>query len=1034
MALEKATQSMPFVQGADTKTDPNLAQKPAAVENGVFRGGSIQKRPGRSSLPTAIAGGGTQTAGEALVAYGDALLRINGGTVYGLTEASDQWMAAPGAGNFANVEKQQLVRNSATQGNPDHVVVNGIGVLAYTVSSGGAGGAGVHLMVYDAATGAVYQTGAAVVSGMGNGQAPKLVVLGSKVVLLAQANASTSLFSTTIDLASPTTLPAAAATIKNDVYNGSFTFDAFTHPAGYGVVVYAQSGTDLGVFALSQTGAVLASPAGVTLAGVAGAAGLTRAILANKDTAGNIYIVFGDVSANRTRFTVLTATFAVSVATTNIVTTGNWSGTTADADIGVSVESSTNNVTFILANTRTIAGSVFTAYLAKVVLGPAGIVTAFAEMATTQGMWPVAGLVPYAGTFVFGAVNLEAVNISYTTYGTAQSTAFVIDISGSVVARALMYVSGVSGAPYVRACQSSGFGNSASLIFGEQERTAFASSGGTVLNVTPMGITKVTVAKLDASRLPVTRVGPSVYLGGALPRMFDGQTVCETGFATAPPVLSIVLAGAGGQLSAGTYQWSFLYSWVNAKGELVRGLPSTPVSKVAVANNSATITLLTMPESMRDLLPIGAQVVIEAYRTEANGSVLHRQSSVVAPTLNSTTATTIVITDATNDTDVAVGEFIYTTGGVLDWEAPPPYSAACAHKNRLIVLPAEDPYSWAPSSEWAPGETVRFSQTTVNHVPADKGPLVNCATMDGKLILLAEKGAYVVVGDGPDLLGQNNYPPPERVISVDEGPIPGTPIVETPMGLIFQGPSGITLLDRALNTSFIGAEVEAWTTGLWRTRSAILDSANQEVRFLVDMGSDLPGMQMGTLTTTLSGMVLVYNYYYQQWCWWPSYGGRSACFYQDAFALVQSDGVVWQEQPATYREAGDYYSTVVETPWIKMAGVQGFQRIFYAMVLGTYGSDFTLKWEVAYDYDGTSPTAPTWEDPEYLDGEGIYTVGAPFQVRMHLGRKCAAVKFRFTDIELRGDGRGMALSDLSFEFGTKKGVFKLPATKTAAAR
>lgn len=1028
MALDKATQSMPFVQGADTKTDPNLAQKPAVVENGVFRGGSIQKRPGRRTLPVATAGGSNQSAGEVLTAFNQELLRINGGVAYGLAEGTGQWVAAQGGNNYSTTQLTPRVALRGPVGAYDFCIVGSVGVIAW-------GESGVRVAVFDVATGVFFQDGSTVMTTSSTSSLPRLIALGNKVVVLWFS--TINICSAVLDVTAPTTAPTQNGSISTGVPVGIVSFDAIAYNAGLGVVAYPTNvAGQMRLIGINNAGTVTASPATTNVAtGVT----LEAGVLVQRDTAGNVYVVYGDSVGASTNYFVRSSSFAAVLAPTAIVTTGNWNGGNADMALGASIELTANAITVVLC--RGASGLNASQFLGTAVLGSSGITTAFSTLPATAGLFIQTDISIVGGTAMLGVCTTSYGQRFATAVDGIETTAFVITTAGKTVAQALLYAARANqtrGQSYIaRASRSFVDGRTGKFLFWQQRSDNFIVTGGVIaLANTALNIVELDVAATGAQALPIVRVGGTLYIGGAYPRVYDGVLLGETGFVTYPVLLVAPADAAVGNLSAGAYQWRYLYSWVNAKGELTRGPVSPPASLTLGAGRQASFSFGSMPLAMRDLLVASSNSRIEVYRTIANGSVFYRQSALdtSAPQNSTATPAAVAYADNVSDADLQIGEVLYTTNGVLDWETPPAYVAACAHKGRLAVLLAEDPYSWAPSSEWVPGETVRFSSFTIQRVPADKGPLVNCASMDGKLILFAEAGAYVVIGDGPDLLGQNNYPPPERVISVDEGPILGTPIVETPMGLMYQGPSGITLLDRALNTSFIGAEVEAWTTGLWRTRSAVLDSANQEVRFLVDMGSDLPGMQMGTLTTTLSGMVLIYNYYYQQWCWWPSYGGKSACFYQDAFTLVQSDGVVWQEQAATYREAGDYYSTVVETPWIKMAGVQGFQRIFYARVLGTYGSDFTLKWEVAYDYDGTSPIAPTWETPEYLDGSGIYTVGAPFQVRMHLGRKCAAVKFRFTDIELRGDGKGMALSDLSFEYGTKKGVFKLPATKTAAVR
>lgn len=1017
MALEKAIQSLPFTQGLDTKTDKKLSAKPSLLVNGVFRDGTISKRWGRAQLSDTNLGGGTQDEGEALFLFNESLFRLNGGVTYGLAEATEEWLAMDGGGASCEVSLTPLAANAAQYLGFDHCIVGNYGVVAWAAG-------GMHVAVYDVQTGVAYQTGASpITSSPTNSHYPRLVALGSRVLLLWTSNAN--LYSAVVNLATPSTAPTQSL-IKNDVSSG-FSFDAIAYTAALCVCAYRTSATNVRLVAIDNAGAVT-TPATVSIA-IGGP--LSEGILVQRDTAGNIYVVYGGGAASDTGYFVRDASFGSVLAATIIVGAGNWNSDDAAFYAGVAFEESANVLTLVLGRGGTETS--VEQFLGTAKINAAGVTTAFSTIPATAGLSVVGDAVFLGGEWVLGVVNTSYGQEYTNAMDGLETSAYVINKDGYVVAKGLMYRTAVTADPQPRVARSFVDGDTGRFVFYQQGKPGFETVGSVVRAVSKFAIARLDVTLTTATTLPISTVGKTTYIGGGYPRVFDGARVGETGFQLSPQLVSIADGGGGGNLSAGTYQYRLVYSWVLNNGELVRGVVSQAASIALAASHSVSLEVATMPLAMRDRLVAGANTSIEVYRTTANGSLFYLQSSVVTGPQNSTSSpSAIAISDNVADADLQVGELLYTTGGVLDWEAPPAYFAACTHKNRLIIIPNEDPFSWMPSSEWVPNEAVRFSSFTTNRVPADNGKLVNCASLDGKLILFAENGAYVVVGDGPDRLGNNNYPPPERIASVDSGPLRGTPIAETPFGLMYQANKGIMLLDRGLNASFIGSDVEAYSTGQWTVRSALLDASAQQVRFLVDDGSDLPGTQTGTLVPTIGGLSLVYDYFYQQWSVFPNYGGQDARFYQGKYTLVQSDGVVWQEVPGTFRDNGEYYETVVETPWMKLAGIQGFQRIWYAIVLGTYESDFTFSWEVAYDYDGTSPSIPTWSEEVTLDGAGEFSIdGGPFQVRHHLGHKCQAVKFRFSDSDLRGSGEGMALTDLTLEYGVKKGAWKLPASKTA---
>lgn len=1039
MPLEIKTQSMPFTQGPDTKNDQKLAVKPSRLENAVFRGGTLAKRFGRAALPTALDTGGNLTQGEALFTFNNELVRINGGATYGLSPEASEWITKPGGLHYNTVTKKQLVRNSSSQSAWDQAVVNGVAVLAWV---GSAPNAGIHIAVYDTVSGTFYQTGSLALANSSGLRAPRCVVLGSKVLVLVMATANTSLAYTTVDTASPEAAPPALVA-TGTLYSLAQTFDAFAYNSSYAVIVAPSSGTDLTLSTLDANGNAPLSPQ--TIAGAASAAGLRSGIFAKRTTNGNIFTVYADVVAHSTKWVIRDPSLMFVQNPATIVSNGNWSGGNAEFYSAAGVELTTNNLTVIMCQ-----GSAPSAnpggpktFLGKSVLSLAG--SSFTEIPTTSGMTIMTDVVPYDGDFVFGAVNGDLVGptvagSTVSQFTGLQASAWVLNLSGLVVARALVEKCGGPASSTPRASRPFLVGPAASFLFGEQGRLSYSSSGSFTFNTTPLGISQITVTPAKANALAIQQLGETVYVGGGLPRVYDGQSVYEAGFALYPTLSTLAMAGSGGSLSAGQYQYSFVYSFISAQGELVRGIPSPGAAATitAVLSDKANIAIAPMPESMRDLLPSGALVTIEVYRTIANGTVFYRQSSVQFPNLNVTTyisanSGTINIADGTSDAALQSGELLYTTGGILDWEPPPAYSAACVHEQRLIIVGLEDPYTWMPSSQSVAGEQIRFSSFTLGHVPADTGPLVGCASMDGTLFLFTSQAAYSVSGNGPDQLGNNPYPPTQRVTSVDVGPINATSIVSTPLGIIYQSTKGLMLLDRSLNTSLIGADVQEYSTAPYAVKSGLVDATQQYIRFLADPGSDIPGTANGVLNPTVTsdgGVSLVYDYYYQQWSVFTNYGGQDNSLYQGRYTMIRSDGLISQETPNAFLDFGASFSSVVETAWVKAAGLQGFQRFYYAILLGTYGSDFTLVWDVALNYQGSLPTVPTYTQTVQLVGNGVFALGGPFQARHHLGHKCSAVKFRFTDTNVQGNGQGMQLSDMTIEYGILPRGYRLPANQT----
>jgi hypothetical protein len=232
------------------------------------------------------------------------------------------------------------------------------------------------------------------------------------------------------------------------------------------------------------------------------------------------------------------------------------------------------------------------------------------------------------------------------------------------------------------------------------------------------------------------------------------------------------------------------------------------------------------------------------------------------------------------------------------------------------------------------------------------------------------------------------------------------------------------LLDRSLNCEYIGADVEQFSDYTFRN-ATLLPDVNQ-VRFLVDNGTDVLGALTPAMVTSVGGMCLVFDYYYKQWSWFTNYGGQASCLFHQNYYRARSDGKIFKEVQGSFKDNAQTYTSVVETQWIKLAGIQGFQRLFRMLVLGTYGSNFTLNWGAAYDY-----VLDYSRDTLSLDGNGVYSVGGPMQLRRGPRiQKCESVKLLFWDSDISDNGQGMELTDLSVEVGIKGTAYKLPATKS----
>ena len=137
---------------------------------------------------------------------------------------------------------------------------------------------------------------------------------------------------------------------------------------------------------------------------------------------------------------------------------------------------------------------------------------------------------------------------------------------------------------------------------------------------------------------------------------------------------------------------------------------------------------------------------------------------------------------------------------------------------------------------------------------------------------------------------------------------------------------------------------------------------------------------------------------------------------------------------------------LIEIAWIKLNSVQGFGRVWRAIVLGDYYSQHVLRASVGFDY---AEAYNEVHDYNYASSEGLEAYGddtpygdgsyggdsdGVFQFRMHLSKqKCQALRFKFQDIMNATVGQSYSLSALQLEAGLKQGIKKLGAARTVTA-
>lgn len=966
MALQKQIVPISFAQGVDTKTDPKqvVQGKLLRCENGVFRTAQeIRKRDGYTALPKNILGTVSSiTAAIGLESYKNELDICDGKYLYGYNSATGSmgWIQKD-IYQSAKIEVTPVVANNYSKRSPTGAY-NASGMKSYYYNDSQTDFPANTII--DNGTGDVLENNIDAFNPTNIGF-PRVVSFGDYFVNLGTNNgmvgiaySANNFFSTQTNL---TGMPVGVGI--------AYAYDAVTVGSNL-IIIYAKhNSTEVKAFYVNSSFAasvpvVIASSTTAESCTVWGDA--TNRVWFSWDDGTNVkYAIYNsDLTSVILSPTVVGAAGAKCQALTGTSTTTNNSMIVEE----VGFASSYNHFIKIWSVNST------------------GTVTSLQSVYSLQ----LSGKAFYYNSVTYFLAKYVS---------TLQSTYFLYGIFNNLTPKVLgKFYQGLGGASNsTSGIPTPDYMNTSPGIYEyvfEAKGNILTQDGG-VFSQYVLKNAKITLSPpLDSQDL-----ANDLHLTGGQLWMYDSLNVVEHGFHLFPENLTST-PGTTGAMTAGSYEFVVIYEWTDAQGQIHQSAPSPPLTVVfgSGTNNSTTITCSSLRVTNK------ANISNVLYRTTVNGSVFYRETSVIDLTISTPTSGTNTVSLTANLADsVLIGnQQLYTNGGEVENIAVPNVLAITNYRNRLIVIPSENPLTWWYSKQVIPGSPVSFSDLFVQNVDQRGGNLTALSVMDDKLVLFKNSQIFYVVGDGPAPNGSGNDYTEAQFISVDTGCSVKESVVLMPLGLMFQSPKGFYLLDRGLNVQYIGAEVEFYNDQT--TTSAVLIANTTQVRF-----------------TLGNGVSLVYDYLFKQWDIFTNISAVASTIYQGQFTYVNSAGLVLKETPGTFTDNGTAIAMLLETGWLSFAGLQGFQRIYEVILLGEYKSTHTLLVEVYYDFEDTVSQTTTITP----------TATAPYQWSIMLKRqKCEAIRFQITEADTGTPAEGLSISSITVEVGIKGGLNRLSAARS----
>lgn len=1028
MALQKQVLAVSLGQGIDTKTDPSsvVAGKLLVLENGTFiNPQSIHKRNGFAALSSTILNppvvtSPTMSSAQALMGFKDELLGFDISKYYSYSSANNGW-AYKGTALSATVTQDQVLRNTSTQVQQDSARhPSGFRCFAWEDSRGG-----VRYSVIDETTGQSVVADRRVSL---NEIKPRVLAIGTGFVLLWANSSDARLYASYIPIANPTAplviVAITAASGARQLNSVNPNYDAVVIDSGAGeklFIAYNDSTPSTGGIAGLRSYAADPLTFGPALPLIAEVGG-SIAVFADHYRLGPVVAWYNGTAVRLAAYdSLFTTTFAdikiETLASVVSITGVSLSSTAVSFDVfySVSAGSTYNYLTRVARVTEFNSGA------------SVGTMTFPFPLFTSPGYASAtpASLVRSAALFGRAFAYNAASYVPLVFQSPLQSTYFLSDGNGRLLTKSLYGLAG--GIP----ARTDGYGTAMltstnplddgstwqlACLVKDLLTTIPSSGGGTSVEIyTQTGVQSLSINLFDTTNSYLrAELGNNLHLSGGFIQAYDGANLVEHGFHLFPEPVTVP-----GPVAGHTYQYVVCYEWTDGQGQIHRSSPSPAVSLVQAnpisGANAVTVTIPTLRLTSK------TAVTCVVYRTADLGTVFYRVSSATAPTGNSTSADTVTFSDTVTDAVLIGLPEVYTTGNVLENIEPNSVTAMVVHRNRLMVLDSGTG-QWFYSKEWSQGGPVEFSDSFVLTVDPRGGKSTAGASLDDKFIIFKPDSMFAVTGRGPDDTGnQNDFSDPVRINS-DCGCTNPRSIVTVPGGVMYRSKKGIYLLDRSLGVTYIGAPVEAYNDDVITSSQLIADT--NQVRF-----------------TLQDGGVLVYDYLMQQWSVFTNITAVDSHLFDDKFTFATATGQVHQETPGVFTDNGDWIPLKMKTSWLQLAGVQGFQRVYRALFLGTYATPHSVRVQVAYDLSPglvqdhliDSGTVSNYGDDTVYGGDPLVDTdtnvyGGSFvteQYQINLTRqKCEAVQFVIEDVRREEAGEGMSFSSLTLVVGIKKGAFR----------
>lgn len=439
--------------------------------------------------------------------------------------------------------------------------------------------------------------------------------------------------------------------------------------------------------------------------------------------------------------------------------------------------------------------------------------------------------------------------------------------------------------------------------------------------------------------------GDVTIVAAAQPVVWDGVETVELG----GPLHIVTLGSAGGTAGSTGVKYRAVVTWRDSQGNLHRSAPSSPnpagVTTFFGAGTGPTTLNVSIPDTFKQGYYqdwYGVEIYV-ASNSDPRYFLLiaaNANTATVGNTYSIPTPPTAVNTSF---------PLLYSDGSPLQElvpEAPPAMWDVAMVSGRVWYIDATRRNVAGHSKPQQDGVSPEFNSVNRTVFPAEAGLLIAVQDMGGVPVFFAERGVYVILGDGPDALGTGAFSPPRLAATCQPHPDSRNVTVRCPTGIFFRTKRSYAMLAPDYGIKYLDDLEEP-------------DNANRSTAVVLEASHEI-----ALVTSGDQNAWAVYNYNADAWTTWDytatlpgGYNVYSATAVYDPAShedrlFVFSTAAVHSGGKHTSGELNKSWE--VSTAWIQpndLGGRISFSEVlfYFAVPAAMASGSVTLK--IFYDYE-----------------------------------------------------------------------------------